>query len=125
MYNRQHYYYPPDDMYYTSDPSYMQQPFNSNPPVYGNAPNQTPFEYFAKPAQPEDWSYNMQQPNPSNYSSQQMNAPPNNVMGYFQNENGQMDFDKMLSTVGQIANTYHQVSPIVKQVGALIKTFRT
>lgn len=34
------------------------------------------------------------------------------------------DLDKMLSTVGQLANTYHQVSPIVKQFGSLIKTFR-
>lgn len=124
MYNRQ-YYYPPDDMYYTSDHPYMQQPPNPYPPVNGNLPNQTPYEHFAKPAQPEDWFYNMMQPNQSNYSAQQMDAQPNNVMGYFQNENGQMDFDKMLSTVGQIANTYHQVSPIVKQVGALIKTFRT
>ncbi|QGS68037.1 hypothetical protein CV093_03205 [Oceanobacillus sp. 143] len=30
--------------------------------------------------------------------------------------------DKMLSTVGQIASTYHQVSPIIQQFGSIIKT---
>lgn len=138
MYNRPYNYYPTDSMYYTSDHSYMQPP-NPYPHGNGNPYFQTPFEQFAKPPQPEDWSYPMQQPDypqqvnsPQQMNSsqqmnphQQMNLPQNNVTGYFQNENGQLDFDKMLSTVGQLANTYHQVSPIVKQVGALIKTFRT
>nr|CDQ37473.1 hypothetical protein BN993_07024 [Virgibacillus halodenitrificans] len=48
----------------------------------------------------------------------------NGLLNYFQDNEGQMDLDKMLSTVGQLANTYHQVSPIVKQFGSFIKNFR-
>lgn len=37
---------------------------------------------------------------------------------------GQLDFDKMISSIGQIASTYHQVSPIVKQLSSLMKMIR-
>lgn len=49
---------------------------------------------------------------------------PNSLLSQYQNTDGQLDVDKMLGTVGQLANTYHQVAPIVKQVSSLIKSFR-
>ncbi|MEC5424688.1 YppG family protein [Virgibacillus sp. C22-A2] len=112
----------------TNWPDYMQTnayyadlnyPLNKNPDynqhyTYQNAnlnphsvPNQNP-NPFANP-----------NPNPSINPN-----PSNGLMSYFQSQDGQVDFDKMLSTVGQLANTYHQVSPIVKQFGALMKNFR-
>lgn len=41
-----------------------------------------------------------------------------NVMGYFQNDEGKFDFDKVMNTAGQISNTYQQVSPLVKGIGS-------
>ncbi|HLR52133.1 MAG TPA: YppG family protein [Candidatus Avamphibacillus sp.] len=49
---------------------------------------------------------------------------PNNLLSQFQNTEGQLDVDKMINTVGQLASTYHQVAPIIKQFGAFIKNFR-
>lgn len=43
------------------------------------------------------------------------------VMGYFQNEQGQFDLDKVLNTAGQVANTYQQISPLVKGIGSFLK----
>src|SRR5699024_11432066 len=54
-------------------------------------------------------------PNKPNHTQQ-----VNNLKAYFQDSNGQVDFDKMFSTVGQLANTVQQVSPVIKQVGSLI-----
>ena len=42
----------------------------------------------------------------------------------FQNENGQLDVNKTLATVGQFATTIQQISPIIKQVNNLIKGLR-
>src|SRR5690625_2770436 len=95
---------------------------------------QSPFEYYAKPSQPESWPYAMsQQPNYSQYQqqdfyvSQQQAQQPNTTAGIlaqFQTAEGQMDVQKMLSTVGQLANTVQQVSPVIKEIGAMIRVFR-
>lgn len=87
----------------------------------------TPFEYFTKPEQPNHWPMAIGQDNPNFYPSQ---YPINNqdqspgFLTQFQDENGQMNFDKVLSTVSQLANTFQQVTPVIQQVSAMIKTFR-
>ncbi|RWZ52264.1 hypothetical protein EQV77_15155 [Halobacillus fulvus] len=48
-------------------------------------------------------------------------AAPKGWMNYFQNEEGQLDFDKMMSTTGQVVKTVQQVSPIVKGIGSFVK----
>lgn len=84
---------------------------------------ETPFEYYAKPEQPPNW-YPPEQPyNHPNYPEQPMNqtstfTQPN------QSETTQFDFNTMLSTVGLLADTAQQVSPFIKQIGAMVKTFR-
>jgi len=106
-------------------PYYSQQAYYPYPPQ-GSVPHQkTPFEQFAKPKQPMNWYPHQQQqyyppPNKPNHHAQQVN----NLKAYFQDSNGQVDFDKMFSTVGQLANTVQQVSPVIKQVGSLIKSFK-
>ncbi|SEQ77454.1 YppG-like protein [Virgibacillus subterraneus] len=91
--------------------SQMYQNYNKN--------FQTPFEIYSKPKQPMGWPPYAQSIGGS------FNAPPkNNLLYYFQDNNGEMDLDKMLSTAGQIANTFQQVSPVVKQVGSMMKQFR-
>ncbi|UOR10330.1 YppG family protein [Halobacillus amylolyticus] len=46
------------------------------------------------------------------------------VVSYFQDEQGQLDFDKMMSTTGQVVQTIQQVSPIVKGIGSFVKGMR-
>lgn len=126
MYYRQYYSqpgYPPEPFY--QDP-YSHQQENPYSGLHGSPLQQTPYEQFAKPQQPMFWDNSMQsmQTTNSNFDPKPNMNPTNGIMNYFQDEDGQMDFDKMLSTVGQLANTYHQVSPIVKQVGSIIKNFR-
>lgn len=112
----------PDQAMMNQTPLHQQQ----------NMMNQSPFQQFAKPKQPADWFNEMFQ---NQANQQQANANPNmnpngnpnpnpGIISQFQDENGQISLDKMLNTVGQMANTYHQVQPIVKQFGSLINMFR-
>ncbi|RDW17162.1 hypothetical protein CWR48_14670 [Oceanobacillus arenosus] len=114
--------YPPNNFY---NHMYPQQPFQQNYPI--NSPimqqQQTPYDYFQKPQQPLNWA-NQASTNP-NFSQSPNGGQSSNIKSYFQDEKGQVDFDKMLSTVGQLASTYHQVSPIIQQFGSIIKNFRT
>lgn len=55
-------------------------------------------------------------------SQQQMQSQPGAGAGGT-NENNPFNFDTMISKVSQLASTYHQVSPIVKQFGTFVKGF--
>lgn len=116
-----------------SRPNYQQRPLSYNPyhPQYHNQQwnhpippsNPTPYQYYAKPSQPANWHTFSQQPTyngKTSFNQQQTNG----LFNYFQDKNGQMDFDKMLSTVGQVTNTVKQISPMVKQFGSIIKSFK-
>lgn len=52
--------------------------------------------------------------------------PPktNNLLHYFKDNNGEVDLDKMFSTVGQLATTFQQITPVVKQVGSIMQQFK-
>lgn len=76
----------------------------------------TPFEYYSKPIQPPIWPHYGQQNIPS--------EPSPSLLAQYQDENGQMNVEKVLSTVGQFANTVQQISPVIQQVSSIIKTFR-
>lgn len=127
----------------------LQQASYQDPVYYNNSvPNQTypsnyypneqvhqssPFEYFSKPSQPEAWPYTVaQQPNYYQFQQQgpyfqqqnQQSNPTPSILAQFQTPEGQMDVQKMLSTVGQLANTVQQVSPVIKEIGAMIRVFR-
>lgn len=98
-----------------SEPLHM--PVDSSP----NHINSDPFQPL--PADGQQMSSN-QQPHTNYYPQGATPKQMSNLLTQFQNPEGQLDVDKMLNTVGQLANTYHQVAPIVKQVSSLIKTFR-
>lgn len=106
---------------YTQHPNYPYTKQNGPPPPQLK---QTPYEQFAKPQQPLYWDPIQTTNQGPNSNPQQGSNPGSGFKGYFQDQDGQVDFDKMLSTVGQLASTYHQVSPIVKQFGAMIKNFK-
>lgn len=48
----------------------------------------------------------------------------NSVMQQFLDENGNVDIQKMLQTVGQLADTVQQVTPVIRQLNDLIRSFR-
>lgn len=49
----------------------------------------------------------------------------NHMLQQFLTEDGQVDIQKMLKTIGQFADTVQQVSPVIKQINDLVKSFRT
>lgn len=129
---------------------YPYEPYQTTP--YPSSPdqsqiNQNPFQQLAKPTQPTNWPDFMQQNQQSEpfmqqsqlnqqseayqqyQQSQNFYPPPNqqprpNFMSQFQGNDGQLDFNKMLSTVGHLANTVQQVSPVIQQFGSLMKSFK-
>ncbi|HLS07806.1 YppG family protein [Lentibacillus sp.] len=106
---------------YPFRPPYHNSPAHFNPhtanpintPYTAHYP--TAFEVYSKPKQPVSW-----QAYP--YSAATFTQPPKpkNLLYYFQDQNGELDLDKMLSTAGQVANTVQKISPVVKQVGDLL-----
>ncbi|SDK30851.1 YppG family protein [Sediminibacillus albus] len=93
-----------------------QYPPNSTypqPPVYPAAG--TPYEQLMKPPHPAPWAPHYPHGGPGGLQ------PVNGFIHYFQDKNGQVDIDKMLTTVGQMANTVQQVAPLFKGVGSFIK----
>lgn len=113
MYNR------PQSNNMNIDRPYMQQsPFNK-PVSQNKATFQTPFEYFSKPSQPINWHPASKQGNQFQTAS-----GGNELFHYFEEKKEEVDLDKMLSTIGQVANTVQQVSPVVKQISALMKQIK-
>ncbi|MBM7554382.1 YppG family protein [Thalassobacillus pellis] len=121
-------FYPP-----TQHPHSLQQPIQAGQqmmqPVQPNQFQQgwssgqapvNPFEIYAKPAFPPiENAYN----ETGNQFYDQNSRPPG-MMGYFQDQNGQLDMEKMMKTMGQLAQTANQFSPLVKGIGGFIKGFR-
>lgn len=153
MYRRQQPFIP-NDYHYTDQmnqyPYTQQQPrqasnnhymFTNQEPMQQTMQQETPFEYFTKPLQPTEWPMYSEQENMNyypppyseqyqhlnqnqfQYQNQNQNSTPS-FLTQFKDENGQMNFDKVISTVGQLANTFQQVTPVIQQVSAMVKTFR-
>jgi len=104
-----------------------QQYYNQNgqmPMGYGNSgqmptelvpeTRQTPYDYFRKPAQPED----LLGRRPVQYSKQQTS----NLMSYFQNNDGEFDMDKFFATTGQVTNLVQRVAPLVMRLASVVKS---
>ncbi|MDY0395365.1 YppG family protein [Virgibacillus halophilus] len=102
--------------------SYQPYPQQTNDPApegtaYSTAypSDMTPFQQFDFPQQSPPWPTQMNPQQPMKHGG---------VMGYFHDDNGQLDVDKMLSTVGHMANTFQQLTPVVKGLGSLFSAFR-
>lgn len=130
MYKRPYFNHQPQPFHPTNhtygqfyDPSHDPSSNYSFTPPGGPTPPMSPFDHYAKPAQPMNWPmYTQSQANP--HMSPPYQQPPAGVLSQFQNSSGQIDINKMLSTVGQLANTVQQVSPVIKQFGSIMKSFR-
>ncbi|WP_079525616.1 YppG family protein [Halobacillus hunanensis] len=99
---------------------------NPSPPYYNHY---NPYANFASSPNPM-WNqgmYSYNYPYTYGYGLQGYNegepaaATKSSVVSYFQDEEGQLDFDKMMSTTGQVMQTIQQVSPIVKGIGSFVK----
>ncbi|ENH96383.1 hypothetical protein J416_11085 [Gracilibacillus halophilus YIM-C55.5] len=101
----------------TQDPFFGSFPYQQQYPMAPNQP-MTPYQYFQKPVMPPPYQEMSNQFPPTS------GKPKHSVMGMFQNQNGELDVDKVFQTVNQMANTYHQVNPIIKNVGSWIKKFQ-
>lgn len=97
-----------------------------------------PYHYYHMPTD----SYNFEYPpicpcqyqmpqsfymNPQYYDMNQQRYPTSeqHIMQQFLTEDGQVDIQKMLKTIGQFADTVQQVSPVIKQINDIIRSFRT
>lgn len=111
-------------MYY-SQPFYQYgqtYPYHVNQYNYQSYPHIYPNYYDEQiPIQ----NQNISEDNALN-ATQVMNNVNNDVAfsHQFLNEHGQVDVNKMLTTVGQLAQTVQQVSPVIKQVNDIIQSFR-
>lgn len=113
--DRRNYYQREPSVHWPNSANYYQQPSYSSEPQHFPIKQPTPYELYAKPAQPMDWFQS---------GKQAQNSTDNPNPGSFTDNNGQIEFDKLLSSINQVAGTYHQVSPIVKQLSSLVKMFR-
>lgn len=43
------------------------------------------------------------------------------IPDYFQNNNGQLDVEKVIETINQVADTCQQFTPLVKEIQSLLK----
>src|SRR5699024_3694429 len=95
-----------------------QAPFQSNgfPPQPNMHHQSYPSPYQQMPFHQGKW-----QPPHQSMGAGQQKSLTKGIMGYFQNDEGQLDFDKVLNTAGQVGNTYQQVSPLVKGIGSFFK----
>lgn len=87
-------------------------PFSPNGGQQQNQQEFTPYDFFFKPEFP------------TQYFMPQQNNPQSSINTGEGNENNPLNFDTVISKVGQIASTYHQVSPIVKEFSTFVKGFR-
>src|SRR5690625_5041923 len=125
QHTQQQMYYQPQQhhMFYSQHLPANHPPYIHN--YYPSIPQQhaQPFTHMQQPNRPPIGPYqpniNPQQQSP--FNQQPMTA---NIMQQFQDAEGQVDINKMLSTVGQLANTVQQVSPMIKQFGTFVSGFR-
>lgn len=102
----------------------QQQPPNTPTPPYTPISHITPYERYAKPPQPLNLMSQSQSQSQEAYGNPSSEQTQAGLLRAFTDANGQVDFGKTMTTINQLASTYHQVSPIVRQLSSLIKTFR-
>ncbi|HEY4601003.1 MAG TPA: YppG family protein [Cerasibacillus sp.] len=112
--------YPPSPSAYQQNSEWQ---YTTSQSSYLNPVVQPPDYHQPVPFSPP--YYNQPLESPLNMSQIEQEQSGNGFLEYFYDGNGQLDIDKMLSTVGQVASIYHQVSPIIKQFGSFMKNFTT
>lgn len=95
----------------------------AEPPYYHPDFITTPYEQFAKPAQPDNL---LQSIIPADlYPKTKADHSSAGLMTPFLDRDGQLDIDKIFSTVGKASNVYQQLSPVIKDIGTVITNFKS
>ncbi|TCT20376.1 YppG-like protein [Melghiribacillus thermohalophilus] len=80
-------------------------------------PGSAPYQFFQKPPQPFPSEFGT---SPYGGANQLMKGG-GPILASFMNEDGQIDFDKLFSTVGQMVSTVNQLTPLLKGFSSLMK----
>ena len=101
---------------------YRQRPFDpfTTFPFHHQPYQQPPHNFVQQP--PNFPMYSMKQPPFQPFTPPGAQSPFHSILSNFKTENGNLDLNKMMSTVGQISNTVNQVSPLLKQMGSFFST---
>ncbi|WP_411954722.1 YppG family protein [Alkalibacillus sp. S2W] len=83
---------------------------------------QSPVVYYYDPTVYAEWGYQTQMevpylPNDSMVNTNQMEW----LWHYFQKEDGEIDLDKVIKTLGQVVQLSQQVTPIVKTLSTFVR----
>jgi hypothetical protein len=129
-YQQQGIFYPP------SYQGYGQTPQSGFPQPQNGFPNQTYPQQgsqflFSNPLQPKENmmqqqympvnGYPVMNPYPKQNVIQKQPGGMQSLMNSFKSQDGSVDFNKMMSTAGQMANAVTQVSSLVKGLGGMFK----
>lgn len=76
-----------------------------------------PYQFFQKPPQP--FPAQLGGTSPPDFNQMMKGAVP--LLASFQNESGEIDFDKLFSTVGQMVSTVNQLTPLLKGFSSIMK----
>lgn len=84
-----------------------------------------PCHYYIQQSRSLPAQRSFQRNNQSNSTLNAEATEAHRLIQQFLTEDGQVDVQKMLQTIGQFADTVQQVSPVIKQINDLVKSFRT
>ncbi|RDI43034.1 YppG family protein [Falsibacillus pallidus] len=123
-------YMMPHPQYGPGSMPFPQQGNGANP--YGQSayyPYQQSSQIFQNPLQPPEPEMNLQQqsqgyanPYPkASFLQKPQGSPMSSVMNSFKGQDGNIDFNKMMNTAGQMMSAVNQVSSMVKGLGGMFK----
>jgi len=100
------------------------EPTSNRPYAYNKQVNTQAFQQCPYCRQRVQTAFAQENDYPATYGAHQAGAEQRMIQ-QFLNDDGQVDIQKMLQTIGQFADTVQQVSPVIKQINDLVKSFRT
>ncbi|GEN47136.1 YppG family protein [Alkalibacillus haloalkaliphilus] len=83
---------------------YMNMPYEQENPMYSQFMNPNDYQGFQIPGQ-----------HAMTPTQKQM------LLQYFQDENGEVDLDKVFKTLGQVVQITQQVSPVIKTLNSMVR----
>ncbi|MDV2583393.1 YppG family protein [Alkalibacillus haloalkaliphilus] len=102
--NYQDYQSYPEYDHYQGYEGYMNMPYEQGNPMYNQFMNPNDYQGFQIPGQ-----------HAMTPTQKQM------LLQYFQDENGEVDLDKVFKTLGQVVQITQQVSPLVKTLNSMVR----
>ncbi|GAA0452522.1 YppG family protein [Alkalibacillus silvisoli] len=130
MYRNDYGVYPwaqgPNDPYYNYDlyhsGMYNAMPMETTGGYQHFYPDYQQFQTYDMPQQPIFPTHYDEQPFIMQHDQQTMTPSQKQMlMQYFQDENGEVDLDKVFKTLGQVVQITQQVSPLLKGLNSMVR----